>query len=202
MSFEGIIITGTSCAGKSTIAKALCDSSDNKVIGVYEVVKAVTTRIQRPDDFNFEYLNDTQFSILKDQGELMLDDTYRNKYYGIKFEEYMKVLAMGKIPIIITSSSVAKFLLEQYKGRFICFFIDATDEELCRRFKVRENRVIDKEELERFHKINELDRKNADKAHYVIYNNELTASISLIQLLWEYRICGGILSSTIIKLNY
>ena len=33
MPFESIIITGTSCAGKSTIAKKLCDIVTNSGVG-------------------------------------------------------------------------------------------------------------------------------------------------------------------------
>lgn len=63
MLFESIIITGTSCAGKSTIAKKLCEPTTNNGIR-FEQVKAVTTREKRADDSNYEYVNNEVFDKL------------------------------------------------------------------------------------------------------------------------------------------
>lgn len=49
MIFEGIIITGTSCAGKSTISQELCNGFINGETR-FEIVKAVTTRNECADD--------------------------------------------------------------------------------------------------------------------------------------------------------
>ena len=50
-----IIISGPSCSGKSTIAKELEKSGD------YSVVKAITTRSPRKDDFNYDYIKAEEF---------------------------------------------------------------------------------------------------------------------------------------------
>ena len=60
MPFESIIITGTSCAGKSTIAQKLCNEVDVR----FEQVKAITTRDRREDDISYEYVSDEEFDQL------------------------------------------------------------------------------------------------------------------------------------------
>ena len=60
MPFESIIITGTSCAGKSTIAKKLCDIVTNSGVS-FDQVTAVTTRERRADNSNYEYISNEDF---------------------------------------------------------------------------------------------------------------------------------------------
>lgn len=199
MLFEGIIITGTSCAGKSTITKTLCEPDKDKTSIVFEVVKAVTTRAPRADDFNYEYCDDASFENLIKKNKLLVDTTYRDKHYGIKIEEYKSVLSRSKIPILILTPSSALLLSEQYNGRFMSFFVDASDDDLINRLQTRENHVLDKDELKQFQQQNKSDRKDAYKANYVLKNNDISASISLIRLLWEHRNRGGGLSYNMIK---
>ena len=91
MLFESIIITGTSCAGKSTVAEKLCELvADNGVR--FEQVKAVTTRERREGDSNYEYINNEAFDKLLRDKKLLVDSTYRDKKYGIKKAEYDKVV--------------------------------------------------------------------------------------------------------------
>lgn len=78
MPFESILITGTSCAGKSTITKKLCESAianDRH----FEQVKAVTTRARRAGDSNYDYINDEDFDKLLSDKKLLVDSTYRGK---------------------------------------------------------------------------------------------------------------------------
>ncbi|MGE5389798.1 MAG: dCTP deaminase domain-containing protein [Deltaproteobacteria bacterium] len=194
--FEGIIITGTSCAGKSTIAKELCEPVN---LNPFEVVFAVTTRPQRNDDYNYEYVNDTEFNSLLKNEELLTSTSYRDKRYGIKLDKYKDVLAKSKFPILILTPDSAMSLLNDFDGRFMCFFVDSTDEELINRLKTRENRQISDDEKKSLEKQFKIDRRHSYKSNYVLKNNNLAVSVSLIKQLWEQRGRGGGISYNMIK---
>ena len=199
MLFEGIIITGTSCAGKSTIAIKLCEPDASGTVSPFEVVPAVTTRLQRADDFNYEYIDDAAFDKLVSKERLLIKASYRDKKYGIRLDKYKAVLSRGKFPILILTPVSAMTLLEACAERFMCFFIDATDEELVNRLQARDKRQIAEDEKPDLKKRNDFDRKDAYRSNYVLKNNNLDASVSLIKQLWEQRNRGGGLSYNIIK---
>lgn len=107
MPFESIIITGTSCSGKSTIAQKLCKEVDLR----FKQVIAITTRNRRKDDLNYEYVSNEEFDQLLADQKLLVNSTYRGKKYGIKKEEYNNILRQHKIPLlVITPVSAAELL--------------------------------------------------------------------------------------------
>lgn len=197
--FEGIIITGTSGAGKSTIAKELCKNDANGNPSPFEVVLAVTTRPPRSDDYNYEYIEDAEFDNLLKNGKLLTNTYYRDKQYGVKHDKYKDVLLKGKFPILILTPDSAMSLLNHLDGRFMCFFIDSTDEELINRLQKREVTQISDEKRLKLKKQFELDRKYSYKSDYVLKNRNLAVSVSLIKQLWEQRGRGGGLSYNMIK---
>mgnify|MGYP001024727349 FL=1 len=197
MLFESIIITGTSCAGKSTIAKKLCELTTNNGIR-FEQVKAVTTREKRTDDSNYEYVNNEVFDKLLRDKKLLVESTYRDEKYGIKKAEYDKVVRKKSIPVLVITPTAAVELLDKYQEKYMCIFLDAQDETLIERWIERSREEPNKKRKKEFCKQHEADRKYQDKAHYIINNTDLSASISLIALLWEYQHQGGALSQKMI----
>lgn len=197
MLFESIIITGTSCAGKSTIAKKLCEHVAYNGV-CFEQVKAVTTRERRADDSNYEYINDEAFDKLLRDKKLLVESTYRNKKYGIEKEKYDKVVKKKKVPVLVITPTAASELLAKHQEKYMCIFIDAHDETLIERWIERSGKEPDDESRVKFCKQHEADRKYQDKAHYIIDNTDLSASVSLIALLWEHQHRGGALSQKII----
>lgn len=198
MPFESILITGTSCAGKSTITKKLCESvmaNDRH----FEQVKAVTTRARRAGDSNYDYINDEDFDKLLSDKKLLVDSTYRGKKYGIKKAEYDKVIQRNKIPLLmITPASADKLSIEE-KEKYMCIFLDAPNETLLERWIERLGHEPNKREKREFVKQNETDRIYQDKSHYILNNTDLSASISLISLLWKNQDRSGPLSQELIK---
>ena len=143
MPFESIIITGTSCAGKTTVTQALCAifRENNQR---FKLAEAVTTREKREDDINYEYITDETFDNLKSKGKLIVSTTYRDKKYGIKEAEYKKILNENKIPVLIITPSAAKELLSNLgQEKHMCFFLDAPDEQLLERWEARETKKPD-----------------------------------------------------------
>ena len=194
MLFESIIITGTSCSGKSTVAEKLC--ANNGVL--FEQVKAVTTRDRREGDSNYEYINNQAFDKLLKNKKLLVDSTYRDKKYGIKKAEYNKVVGNKKVPVLVVTPTAAAELLAEHQEQYMCIFLDAQDEILIERWSERSREELNKKRKKEFCKQHEVDRKYQDKAHYIINNTNLSASVSLISLLWEHQHQGGALSKKII----
>ncbi len=199
MLYEGIIITGTSCVGKSTIAKKLCEPDVYGNFSSFEVVPAVTTRPPRNDDFNYGYIDEAGFKNLLKQNRLLTSTKYRDRLYGIKRDRYEAVLGRNKYPILILAPDSSMSLMNDFNGRFMCFFIDAEDEDLIERLQIRDNREISDNERANLKKQFAIDRNNAYKANYVLKNNDIDVSVSLTRLLWEQRNHGGGLSYNIIK---
>ncbi len=198
MPFESILITGTSCAGKSTITKKLCES----VVANgrhFEQVRAVTTRARRAGDSNYDYINDEDFDKLLSDKKLLVDSTYRGKKYGIKKAEYDKVIRKNKIPLLVITPASADKLLTEEKEKYMCIFLDAPNETLLERWIERLGHEPNKREKGEFVKQHEADRIYQDKSHYILNNTDLSPSISLISLLWENQDRSGPLSQELIK---
>ena len=194
MSFESIIITGTSCAGKSTIAQKLC----NEVDICFEQVKAITTRSRRQDDLNYEYVSNEEFDQLLADQNLLVNSTYRGKKYGIKKDEYNKVLSKNKIPLLIITPVSAAELLAKNQEKYMSILLDSQDDILLDRLIERSSNTPDKKTKKSFFEQNEIDRRYQDNSHYIVNNIDLESTVNLITLLWEYQNCGGALSQKII----
>jgi len=74
------------------------------------------------------------------------------------------------------------------------FFIDADDKSLAQRFSKREQREPDSSYFDRV----TADRKYKNNVSYILINNDLESSKTLILTLWEYRNQGGSLPKSII----
>ena len=136
MRWRGIILTGTSGAGKSTISDLLRKRDES-----FELVKAVTTRDPRPDDElgSYVHLAEGEFDGLR--GSLIIWAEYRGKRYGITRDHLADVERRGKMPVlVITPRSLSEFL-ERSAGDasppFLTVFIDAPDDELDARLGIR-----------------------------------------------------------------
>ena len=198
MPFESIIITGTSCAGKSTIAKKLCDIVTNSGVS-FDQVTAVTTRERRADDSNYEYISNEDFDKLLRGEKLLVDSIYRGKKYGIKQAEYNRVIRKEKVPVLVITPASAIELLSKGKEKYMCIFLDAQDETLVDRWVERLGTEPNNKAKKGFLKQHKADREYQDKAHYILNNTDVSASVSLIALLWEYQNQGGALSQKLIS---
>lgn len=196
MDYKGVIITGTSGSGKSSIAKLLC-----KINSSFEVVTATTTRVARTDDFNYVYITKHQFERKNKKNEFLIDVKYRDEFYAISKQHLNEVLKKGKVPILIIAPESIKnpIINNGLELKFLSFYIDTTDEELINRIEHRDgNNNVQDEVIRR----NDLDRVFKVYSDYeLIYKNshELSSLVELIIWLWESRNNGGILPYQIIK---
>lgn len=198
MPFESIIITGTSCAGKSTIAQKLCQSSMENDI-CFEQTKAVTTREGRADDKIYEYVKDSAFAELLNNKKFLVNSVYRDKKCGIKKSEYNKLIQNKKVPILVITPIAAAKLLSEEADKYMCFFLDSQDDVLFERWVERLGKNPEKKARKEFYKQHKIDREYQDKAHYIIDNTDILTTVSLIIWLWEHQNQGGALSQKVIK---
>lgn len=204
MNYKGIIITGTSGSGKSTVVKELC-SRDPRFVHV----KAITTRARRADDTpgTYDYISEKNFQSLKARGKFLVYADYRGYHYGIRHSDFDALKRAGKIPILtITPESAVR--LDSTKRantegspgrvpRFLSFFIDAPDNVLNNRLKIRGNGGKEALVLE---PKRGTDRRYKDSLLYQIENLQLRSSVDFILSLWDNSNIGGVLPARLIHL--
>ncbi len=192
MIYHGLIITGTSGAGKTTLTRNLIES------GAFEQVRAVITRQPRKDDAGeYEYISSEEFQTRLKLNQLVINTQYRDQYYGISTSAVNAVKKKGKIPIlVITPASCREYEMRKTKPfTFLSCFIDAEDGELDKRLIARDGEITDTVKDSR-----NKDRTFKDQCLYYIRNISVEKTSELIQNLWELRVSGGILSKRLIEL--
>lgn len=189
MEYKGIIITGTSGVGKSTIVQKLATQYEH-----FQQVKALTTRQPRRDDnAQYIYIDEANFQVFHDKNVLVTETCYRNEHYGISGLEVEQVVGRGYIPILVMSPESLKTF--ECLNQYLSFFIDASDEELDKRLQQRDQSILSDSVYER----RKLDRQEADIPNYIIHNHKVADVVELINELWNYAGVGGTLPEKLIK---
>lgn len=195
MEYQGIIITGTSGAGKSTVARKLCE--EHKIL---QLVQAVTTRKPREDDKpqEYKYISIEELEKLDREGKLLIKSTYRSEYYGVTYEVLQQALDNGETPLLVlTPESVEE--LEGKRGKehyiFLTIFLDEPDDILNKQLVLRGEKNDEAAKEQRRE-----DREESAACVYTIMNTDVEKTTELIWGLWEYRKTGGILPKRLIQL--
>ena len=199
MEYLGIVITGTSGSGKSTVARKVCEKYDED----FQVVQAVTTRAQRDDDQEnvYKYISEEEFDALYQDGKLLVKAGYRGQKYGITKNAVKSVLDDKKVPILAITPKSAQVLQKQAadgQGPFLLtVFLDAPDDVLDARLHPRSEQTGEGEGNQRTE-----DRECKEDCLYVIYNGDdvsVDDNVELICSLWSYRRVGGLLPGRMIR---
>ena len=100
-----VIITGCSSVGKTTLAKKLL-----KKFKQLAIVNSVTTRSNREDDFNYEYVDELKFKdMLKNEEFAYSDEVFPGVFYANKLSSFGRIYLDNKIPLIVTDPKGAEF---------------------------------------------------------------------------------------------
>ncbi len=190
MKLKGIILTGTSGAGKTTIAKKiLADNED------YADARALTTRSKRDDDEgHYIYIDDLNFEELR--VIFLTSAVYRNRKYAITHSEIKRINDLGKKAIMIVSPESYQEMDEDCRKGFLSFFIDADDACLDERIAMRDGGSVSAEvKIQR-----DRDRHFADAPDYIVQNSNIEASVNIIKRLTDLYECGSYLAEKDIRL--
>jgi len=186
MRYDGIIITGTSASGKSTIAKLLVKKNEN-----YGLVKAITTRGPRgDDDGHYLYVKSDEFK--RQRPDLMTYAKYRDNEYGIHRNQYSEVCAAGKIPVlIIAPESIKEDVVFDGRTRNMVVYIDSDDDELIARIDRRDAYKQGQKDVAQ----RERDREYANYADYYLKSKDgnLEELVDFIEDMWQFREESGVL---------
>jgi guanylate kinase len=179
MGWRGVIITGVSAAGKTTLAQAL--ARDPR----FEPVTAVTTRAARTDDppGALEYLTDEAFTRLEARGELLIRAEYRGKRYGITWAHLADVERRGRAPILpLTPLSLTEFARDTAEAAaFLAVFLDAPDPVLDDRLGLRGDSDRRADVLAQ----REEDRAHAGACHFVLEGTDPDRSLTQVLQWWQ-----------------
>jgi len=191
---EIIVLSGTSGAGKSSVAQRLSEEYEE-----FEITQAITTRGKRKDDKpgQYQYVTDEEFRELGKRDKLLVRSKYRGKHYGITYEALDRTVDKGKTPIlIIAPESLKELRADESKEHrsFFSVFFDAPDDVLDKRLEEREEKP--QETMAQ----RTVDRENSAEYLYIVKNLQIEKTVELVRSLWNYRKAGGVLSKRLIQL--
>jgi len=198
MDYQGVVLTGTSSAGKTSVARKICEISQ-----AFTLVPAVTTREKRDDDQpgEYSYTSEDNFIGLRQKGELLIESNYRGYYYGITIMAFQKVVTGNKVPLLVITPESVHTLEETQQntpdGRltFLTIFLDAPDSILNERLKGRGQQSTEDIMNQRLN-----DRDYEKSCIYTVINTDLAKTTALIISLWGFRNNEGILPKKLIEL--
>lgn len=194
MEYCGIIITGTSGSGKTTIAEHICSNQSQ-----FEIVKATTTRQPRNGiaEPYYSFINKAEFTQLEEGKKFITITKYRDESYGILLSDFRKVMDSRKIPILIMSPESTKtpIVIDKSEVFFLSFFIDADDNELTERLTERDGKTAQKEIASR-----NKDRvfKKFSLFFLLSISDKIDEIVFLINWLWDFRNTGGVIPHQIL----
>lgn len=98
MTRRALVIAGPSAVGKTSTADFLVAMGKG-----YELVRSVTTRAPRDDEYKDEYIyiSREEFFQLKASGELLEDMEYGGEFYGTPIGEIERIFEKGGKPLLI-----------------------------------------------------------------------------------------------------
>ena len=194
--YDALVITGTSGAGKTTVARSLA-----KMDLRLELVPAVTTRGRRDDDSSgqYEYIGRDEFEKLCGLETLLIETTYRDHRYGIRRTAVERVRKAGKTPLLVITPEAAKQIdvedpFEDTEYRPFIVFIDAEDAVLDDRIAPRSTGVRHEILAQR-----QADRICASCAAYTLRTGIADDVRNLIVALWKSRDRSGVLPGLLIR---
>ena len=194
--YDALVVTGTSGAGKTTLAQELCRGTMG-----FALVPAVTTRKPRGDDAegHYAYVDCADFLKLRNGDDLLVDTQYRGEYYGIQRAACRAVRANGRTPVLVITPEAASGItlddpFEEAEFQPFVVFMDAEDtvlDDRVRRRRAEENDLIRAQR--------EIDRSFGDCGMYTVRAGSAEAARHLVTALWKTRDRSGILPKSLIR---
>lgn len=148
-----LTLTGPSGSGKTEMIQAL------KKTGLFEQLVSVTTRPKRPsevDGVDYYFLTREEFEAMLVSSQrtysLVQHVEFKGNYYGTTYLEVQRVLATGKIPMVVVEPSGVGQFEEAFKDseyKVVPVFVDAPPKLLVSRYLDRlAGAVLEKKDVD------------------------------------------------------
>ena len=130
-----VIISGPSGGGKTTVAEALIEK-----LGYLEMSRSATTRQRRNDgkDDEYVYVSVDEFKKSIEDGDVLEYTEYGGNFYGTRISELERIMALGKLPILVLDYVGVKSLRELLDYPVYAFYIYTSLDEAKRRLELRD----------------------------------------------------------------
>ena len=169
-----VIISGPSGSGKGTVVKNLN----------YALSISVTTRKKREEEIHgvdYFFCKEEEFTLMRDNNELLEHAVYVGKYYGTPRHYVEKQIEQGKVVVLEIEVNGALQVKEKFSEAILIFLMPPTINELARRLALRntedplevEDRIA--RALEEIQLINQYD--------YLVINDKLSVAVKDIDVI-------------------
>lgn len=121
MNKKVIVITGSSCAGKTTLGHLIIDKSP-----ILEKAKSATTRKKRSqdDDKDYCFFDVDHFkNMILTESLLEWEEVYENNYYGTQKLEIERIWNSHKIPVLVLDVKGAVKIKELFGSNCLSIFL-------------------------------------------------------------------------------
>jgi guanylate kinase len=119
---QGLVLTGTRGAGKTTVVRELCGSGDQH----FEQPSGTTTRSPRSGDASeYVYVSESEFRRSVEAGEFLVHSEYAGAFYGYSYSTLAEVRGRGHIPVLTLTPRAASGVAES--GGWVVLALDAAD---------------------------------------------------------------------------
>jgi guanylate kinase len=142
-----VIISGPSGVGKDTIIEALAKRDRDPD---YHYVVTCTTRRPRPGeipDVSYQFLNQRQFRVLRDAGELLEANQVHGNWYGTPRRDVARALAEGHDVILKIDVQGARVVKDRVPDALLVFIVPPSLEALFQRLRSRATETADELEI-------------------------------------------------------
>ena len=181
-----IIISGTTCAGKGTVIRALLERNDNLALSVSH-----TSRPIRPGDIEdetYHFIAKQEFEEMISKEEFLeYEIVHGGHYYGTSKKEIETLLKSGKDVILEIDVNGAQNIKKMYPETILIFVMAPSMELVKQRIKARgaENseQIIDRFQRA-YQEINEIPKYN-----YVVVNDEVDNAVQKIEAIFMSEKC-------------
>ena len=179
-----VILSGVAGAGKNTIQKEIIKRMENVV-----AITSFTDRPIRPGDVpgeTYNFVSTEEFERMIKDGELYEYDIHHNHYYGTSRKVLNDKIKEGKVIIKDIDVNGTENLINLLKNdtKVITIFLRVPKKELEKRLETRIDKPSPKEIKLRLNRF-DYEESKIDLYDYVIKNNDLEKTVSIIQTIIE-----------------
>ena len=179
----GIIISGPSGVGKTTIVKELLKKHPNDLVATI----SATTRQPRAGEINgvdYFFIDKNKFKELASKDEFIEYAENYNHYYGSPSRNYIEAVEAGKTPIFVLSVDGMLSAKKKKNMKFITIFVKTSNEKDLYNRLLNRGTETKAQILNRFNMAKK-ELEEAEKYDYIVYNDNLERAVKMIDAIYK-----------------